>query len=276
MRLNKKSVLIAILIIAAIPVLIGIVLRIDRARDRSRPQIYELTREELGSLRSGDIVLRMGYGLVSSMLENSSGGTGVSHCGILTGENPGFRVIHSISSDLADEDGVQECTLSEFVRCAKPDSFVAVRCLVADANRIVHHAGRYLEQRIPFDMIFDIGDSSKIFCSELIYLSILNASGCAIFDTEKMDYNFTSFFDRSLFQPVIDHRSERAIRNDDAFHVSQWRQTVLPGSWIINSSPPPSRFRAVILPPWTSMAFFTMDSPRPEPPLSRVRPSSIR
>ncbi len=202
----KKGAILAVLIIAAIPALLGIILHIDRTRDRSRPQIYELTREELGSLRSGDIVLRMGYGLVSTMLENSSGGMGVSHCGIVTGESPGFNIIHSISSDLADEDGVQECTLSEFVRCAKPGSFVAVRCLVADADRIVHHAARYLEQRVPFDMLFDIRDSSKIFCSELIYLSILNASGYSIFDKAKMDYNFTSFFNSALFEPVVDHR----------------------------------------------------------------------
>lgn len=199
------------MITASVPVLLGAVLytvvRIDRTRDVSRPQVYELTREELGSLHSGDIVLRMGYGMVSAMLENSSGGMGVSHCGILTGQGPGFSVIHAISGDLADEDGVQECTLSEFLRGAKPGSFKAVRCRVADSAGIVRHAGRYLQQRVPFDRVFDIRDSSKIFCSELIYLSILNASGCRIFDPEKMDYNFTSFFDESLFLPVIDHRA---------------------------------------------------------------------
>ncbi len=208
--MSKKKALIALVaVIAAIPVLIGVVLHIDRVRERSRPQVYELTAKELGSLRPGDIVLRMGYGLVSTMLENSAGGMGVSHCGILTGEGPDFGVIHSISSDLADEDGVQDCTLREFVRCAKPGSFAAVRCRVADSEGIVRHASRYLERRVPFDLLFDIRDSSKIFCSELIYLVILNASGYPIFDTEKMDYNFTSFFDRSLFEALIDHRSGR-------------------------------------------------------------------
>ena len=169
--------------------------------------MYELTQDELGSLRSGDIVLRMGYGIVSTLLENSSGSMGVSHCGILTGESPGFMVIHSISSDLADEDGVQECTLSDFLRGAKPGSFAAVRCRVAGNDGIMRHAARYLERRVPFDMLFDIRDSSKIFCSELIYLSVLNASGYPIFDREKMDFHFAAFFDGTLFQPVIDHRA---------------------------------------------------------------------
>ena len=191
--------------ILAIPALLCIVLRIEREKENTRPQIYELTHEEVGLLRNGDIVLRMGYGIVSALLETSSGGTGVSHCGILAGEGPHFRVIHSISSDLSDEDGVQECTLSEFLRCAKPGSFVAVRCQVADGAEIAKHAGRYLEQRIPFDLAFDLCDSTKIFCSELIYLSILHAADYAIFDPAKMDYTFSSFFDESLFLPVINH-----------------------------------------------------------------------
>ena len=201
----KKNLLRLVLILVAIPILLGVILRIERKRENSRPQRYELTREELGLLRSGDIVLRMGYGVVSALLESSSGGMGVSHCGILTGEAPDFTVIHSISAELSEMDGVQTCPLSEFVRGAKQGSFVAVRCRVAEAEDMVRHANRYLQQRIPFDLTFDIRDSSKIFCSELLYLSILNASGYPIFDTEKMDFHFASFFDEDIFQRVINH-----------------------------------------------------------------------
>ncbi len=201
----KRRGLFIIPVIITIPLLLGIVFHIERERDKSRPQIYELAQEEAELLHSGDIVLRMGYGVISAVLETSSGGMGVSHCGILTGEKPNFTVIHAISSELSEIDGVQTCSLKEFLRGAKPGSFVAVRCNVADAGDIVFHAERYLEQRVPFDLSFDIRDSSKIFCSELIYLCILNASGYSIFDTSKMDYNFTSFFDKDIFLPVINH-----------------------------------------------------------------------
>ncbi len=43
-----------------------------------------------------------------------------------------------------------------------------------------------------------------------------------------------------------------------------------------NSRPPPLRFLAVMVPPCNDTIFFTMESPRPEPPASRVLPSSVR
>ncbi len=48
------------------------------------------------------------------------------------------------------------------------------------------------------------------------------------------------------------------------------------GNVISNSSPPPSPLRTEIVPLWSCTAFFTIDSPRPEPPVSRVRPSFTR
>lgn len=207
--MKKKRLLIVLSTIVAIPILIGVVLHIDRGRELSRVQVYELTRQESGSLRSGDIVMRMGYGMVSALLETSAGGQGVSHCGILRGEGPDFAVIHSISSELSEEDGVQQCSLKEFLAGAKPGSFVAVRSTAAPGEDIVTQAERYLEQRTPFDLAFDLRDTSRIFCSELVYLAILDASGVAIFDPMKPDYNFTSFFDREMFLPVIDHRGRR-------------------------------------------------------------------
>ena len=45
-----------------------------------------------------------------------------------------------------------------------------------------------------------------------------------------------------------------------------------PGRVIMNSSPSFSRLFTFMVPPCTSSAFLTIDSPSPEPPLSRVRP----
>ncbi len=43
-----------------------------------------------------------------------------------------------------------------------------------------------------------------------------------------------------------------------------------------NSSPPSLRLRTLMSPLCNKTAFFTMESPKPEPPLSRVRPSLTR
>lgn len=44
----------------------------------------------------------------------------------------------------------------------------------------------------------------------------------------------------------------------------------------INSSPPSATCFACTVPPWKMMAFFTMASPRPVPPIFRLRPLSTR
>ncbi len=43
-----------------------------------------------------------------------------------------------------------------------------------------------------------------------------------------------------------------------------------------NSNPPLALFLATMVPLWKRIAFLTMESPSPEPPVSRVRPSLIR
>lgn len=44
----------------------------------------------------------------------------------------------------------------------------------------------------------------------------------------------------------------------------------------VKTSPPSSAFLTLIVPPCSSIAFFTMASPSPVPPILRLRPLSTR
>ncbi len=83
---------------------------------KSSSAAYGLSAEELSSLRSGDIIFRMGYGALSlSIVSVLSDTIKVSHCGIVARDSLGIAVIHTISPSISDADGMQQCTIEEFI-----------------------------------------------------------------------------------------------------------------------------------------------------------------
>ncbi len=179
---------------------------------------YSLTSEEIGSIREGDIILRQGHGVVSqSILEILKEDIPVSHVGIIR-KNPdgSFGVIHTVSQRLPGYDGIQQQCLEEFISESVSQSLMVVRYKGFSENtRLRKKAGRlaaeYLERDIPFDHSFNLEDSTRFFCSELIWRIILEVSGDDIF--EKMNkelrrerLKFESFFDPERFELIINHQ----------------------------------------------------------------------
>ena len=120
------------------------------------------------NLKSGDIILRKSYGLVSEIVVIQLGDTlDISHCGIIQKTKTGnFNVIHCLSKKVSDSDGVQICSLKHFLDDSKMES-VRVFRFRADTNSfIIKSAEYYLQRIIPFDEKFDAADSSAFFCSE--------------------------------------------------------------------------------------------------------------
>ncbi len=182
---------------------------------------YELTQEELQLLQPGDIIMRQGFGAVSHAIgEYLNEPTKVSHVALLSRNNNGeWQVIQSISQRVSKVDGVQQQDLRSFVSESETNSIVVVRFRGYETDqglnqRIEQAALAYLEQQIPFDHSFSLEDSTRFFCSELLWQLFLNEAGVDIF--EKMDKNvrrerlrFASFFDPDLFEVIINHHSNK-------------------------------------------------------------------
>lgn len=127
-----------------------------------------LTEKELSGIQSGDIILRLGEGLISQVVTSVlNDSIRLSHCGIVVIRNDSFCVIHSLPKELSDYDGIQICTLGEFVSESVPKSIVIVRPKVADSRMMETKALYYLLHPKPFDWNFDVNDSTAFFCSEL-------------------------------------------------------------------------------------------------------------
>lgn len=180
---------------------------------------YYFKPNEKALLQEGDIIMRRGYGVVSSMISNMNDATyNLSHCAIVVKEPDGkFAVIHSVSSDLSDIDGVQKQGLDRFTNESLPQTIVVIRHKGGDTligHQIALAANEYLKQEIKFDHHFDLSDSSTFYCSELIYRVYGDVFQKDCFPERYLTNHptfltFPAFMDSSKFDLIINHQGEQ-------------------------------------------------------------------
>lgn len=136
--------------------------------------VSRLSDLELSSIQEGDFILRRGFGYFSDYIASSlnMGNVDVTHAGIIVKQHNKWFVIHSLSSDVSDIDGVQIQELSQFLNYSTPGKIIITRAKNSDKSlgkRLAQRAYVYLAKNIPFDHDGDFNDSSKLFCTELIW-----------------------------------------------------------------------------------------------------------
>lgn len=182
-----------------------------RGKQEQAASSYTLSEEELDSLQSGDIIFRMGYGGLSLSIVSILNDTiSVSHCAVVVRDSLGLSVIHTISPDISDTDGMQRCTIDEFIADSRPSSIAAVRFKHGEGQKIAAKAAYYLGKRLPFDMSFDLADSSRLFCSELPMRILQDEFGFDVLQGKEPimeSCKFSAFFDPLHFETVIYHLS---------------------------------------------------------------------
>ncbi len=223
MNKTVKRIIIIFSIIVCTGLLIWLFLFIYEYRSKQEQLFsnYTLTKSEIDSLNDGDIILRHGYGLVSDgIVETLNSDINISHCAILTKDtNNQFIVIHSVSQSLSEYDGVQTQDLKTFIKDSKENSVIVVRYRFKpgeDTSIIGKKAKYYLSKRVPFDMDFDLKDSSKIYCAELLWKIFKENYNYDCFDTEHPDLHdknyhltFHPFLDPKHFRVIINHHNRK-------------------------------------------------------------------
>ncbi len=186
------------------------------AKPNDRPQPYVLDPAEIAVLQEGDIILRRGSGVVSDMIAKLLDEEyDLSHCGIVVQRDSGLYVVHAVSNNISEVDGMQVHRLPEFIRQSKQGSVVVCRLrTTADRSGIARDGLKYLQQAVPFDHHFDLADSSSFYCSELPWHIIRSRFGVDIFQgaagQEHAHYRFANFMDPELFELVLDHQKGKA------------------------------------------------------------------
>ena len=205
-----------IIIVAILAVVVGAVYVIYNKEEQKHYAKHDrLTKKELAMMRSGDIILRRGFGLVSASIASSlNEAFSVSHCGIVDVDSNGnVRVIHSVSSSLSDFDGLQDCTIEEFCKESKENSLMVVRFRdTADVPlaNLAKTAQTYLDRKIPFDGVFDITQNDEMYCSEMVWSALKENYDYDIYPDKSKTavIKFGPFFDTVHFQRIINHHKE--------------------------------------------------------------------
>ncbi|MBE2247388.1 MAG: hypothetical protein IAE67_09025 [Candidatus Competibacteraceae bacterium] len=182
---------------------------------------YRLNSEEKFMLEDGDIILRRGEGFVSSVISNlNEADYQISHCAILVQkDSANWFVVHTVSSELSNVDGVQSERLDRFT-AESVDSTIVVLRYKADKeirNQIAYRARYYLDQKIPFDNAFNLADTTEFYCTELIYKVFLDVLGYDVFaerhQTNHPDFlTFDVFLDRTKFDVILNHQGDKVTR----------------------------------------------------------------
>lgn len=170
---------------------------------------FKINAEVLDEIREGDIVLRQGTGpfsahIVRFMNEKNA----LSHCGIVVALNNRLCVVHSISAELSSIDGVQTQELADFFSDVADSNAAIVRpeLNTEQRNTFVEYAKNYLSKHIPFDHLFDLKDTAKFSCTELVYFCYTNTTKRNPFQFKEVDQNrlirFDSFFNPNYFLTV--------------------------------------------------------------------------
>ena len=190
--------------------------RLENQEKSENKTQYRLSTDEIAKLRNGDIIMRKGEGFVSGVINDLfNTGYNLSHCGIVLVENDSVKVIHTVSSELSKIDGVQTESLKKFVRESVLNTIMVVRYKADEetGNLIASASKEYLtpQRHKAFDHKFDLADTTKFYCTELIHYSYLDVFQKDMF-TERMQSdhpNFlglNAFLDTTKFEIILNHQ----------------------------------------------------------------------
>jgi hypothetical protein len=148
--------------------------KIEISKINTNISIERLNADELAQLQNGDIISRRGFGFFSDFIASNLNKNQyeITHSGILVKEKNDWFVIHSLSSDVSDIDGVQKQDLKTFLEASEPNKIIVSRIKNTSAstrNLICIHAQKYLDKGILFDHKGDYDNAEELFCTELIW-----------------------------------------------------------------------------------------------------------
>ncbi|MBN8668158.1 MAG: hypothetical protein J0M30_11695 [Chitinophagales bacterium] len=143
------------------------------------PKRWEIVHNAIDSIREGDLVLRCGNDMTSYMLKDFSQTDKVfSHSGLAFKWNDSLYVFHNMAGDLNPDEVMRKDRIDSFLTPVSNMGFGIYRYdldsqeLAALKQKVIQH----YENKLPFDMSFDLSTDDKMYCVEMIAKSVEEAS----------------------------------------------------------------------------------------------------
>lgn len=128
-------------------------------------------------LRDGDIIFRRGISFVSNVVLEADSKSPYSHVGIISFYDETPFVIHAVPDESETGiDYVRKDPLHLFLRTDRASAYCVIR--LADslsAKKAAGFAKTYFNSKILFDDNFSLRDTSKLYCTELVWLAFKKA-----------------------------------------------------------------------------------------------------
>lgn len=124
-------------------------------------------------LRDGDVVFRRGTGIVSRAVVMANKQGHYSHIGIVVKEKGKWMIVHAVPGEPdfeGDPDRVKMDDVSRFFSSeyAKSGALMRVSADSTLCHQAARHAVKLYEANVLFDHEYNLNDSSRMYCTELI------------------------------------------------------------------------------------------------------------
>lgn len=162
-------------------------------------------------LQPGDLIYRLGNGLYSVYFKDFSRTEKLySHVGVVAKMASGdsLWVVHSEASELTGQGNVRMETLPIFLKDSNSWAVYRLKKEEKVRSKIAHRALEYYHRAVPFDLEFDVADSTAFYCTELVMHCVNAAIG---------EY---------LIQPNTLVQGKRFVAIDDTY-LHDWIEPVL-------------------------------------------------
>ncbi len=145
-----------------------------------RDKKYSEPRNIPVQLCDGDIAFRRGMGVVSHAVISTNNRGHYSHVGVVLKDSVGrWCVVHEVpyEGEKHSDDKIYSQPIEEFYASDKACSGAIYRSDIDSIERaaICKYLLSQLQKETPFDHDYDLSDDSKLYCSELVWLSFLEA-----------------------------------------------------------------------------------------------------
>lgn len=161
-------------------------------------------------VQPGDFILKRGKGPISKLITDQfHEAIPLSHCGIFVPSGDSLVIVHSVTKDFGDKDGVQEIPVNRFLLDCMKEYLYVVR-FKGDSLKNKEMAARaafYVKERIPFDRQANNAQPDQMSCTELLYWCMKDVYGQECFNRlrvgDKELLGFNGMLDTNNFEVVL-------------------------------------------------------------------------
>ena len=140
---------------------------------KSSPQI------PIEKLQAGDIAFRRGESIASEVVVYNDIDGRYSHVGLVVETDSGKRIVHSVPGETTTPESIDIIQIDRIEQYFAPK--VSVRGEIrrmnldsAQRNTLNQLALKKIDEKVPFDHNYDLLDTTKLYCTELIQLLYKN------------------------------------------------------------------------------------------------------